>query len=173
MSSPYLPNTLGILQAIVALAQTASFTLTGGATSFTLVQGGGIKDLTDILPAMTVEGASDSSKRGGSGGTQVGWRVEEPLQFRLTLYADYTNSTNGEIDIVTMRDAVVALFQQCIKLGNIALGGQLAAPANVIDSHVLEHSGRYFFREITGTTYRGYMVTLEVTQQYSVTIAAG
>jgi hypothetical protein len=174
MPSPNLPNTEGILNAIVALAQTVTFALTGGATSFKLVTPGGLKDFTDLIPCLTVESLKDSSGPGSSGGSQVGWRVEEPLIFRLSLYVDYTVAANGERDVIRARDAVIPLFKQCIKLGNIALGGSLAAPQNVMESAIAPNSGQYFYREMAGgVVYRGYLFNLQVKQQYSVTVATG
>ena len=175
MSSPNLPNTLGIGQAIVALGHTINFLLTGGAVNFKVVTLGGMKDIApESVPLMTVESLKDSSVRGGSGGTSVGWRIEETMQFRISLYVDYTVAANGEIDIITVRDATIPLFQTCIKLGNLAIGGAIASPQNVMDSFVVPNSGQDFYRDMGGgVVYRGYMFTLQVRQQYSVTVSNG
>jgi hypothetical protein len=155
MPFPYTPNTTGISAGIVAVAQLTSFpTSVNGFSTYQIVKQGSLKDSTDLLPFCTVEAMRGTSKHYASGG-----RVDEKPIFRITSGVPYIDSTQAEIDILTVRDAVVPLFQE---------HSTLLGALNVYTLVVVESSEKYAYLALQGTTYRVHLFEIQVSQQYQL-----
>lgn len=156
---------------IVSLANTATFTLTGGTQNYATIQAGALKDITDSLPCLTVDTLKSSSKHDGSGGT-IGWKIRELHTFRLTSYVSYDDATTAEKDILIIRDAVIPIFQQSVRLGNVAVGGSLPDVPNVYASLVQENSEQYYYRPMNANViYRAHLFLLSVRCEYTLVLA--
>lgn len=155
MPFPFSPNTTGISAGLVAVAQLATFpTAVNGYTTYRLVKRGAIKDVTDLLPFCTVEAMRGTSKHYASGG-----RVDEKPVFRMTSGVSYVDSEQAEIDILTVRDAVVPLFQE---------HSTLLGALNVYTLVVVPDSEKYAYLALQGTTYRVHLFEIQISQQYQL-----
>ncbi len=87
-------------------------------------------------------------------------------------YVDYSNATTAEKDILIIRDAIIPIFQQSVRLGNLAVGGTLPDVPNVYASLVQENSEQYFYRDMfNGVIYRAHMFLLSVRCEYTLVLA--
>lgn len=155
LPNPNYPNTTGISAGIVAVAQLTTFpTSVNGYTTYQLVKRGALKDVTDSLPFCTVEAMRGESKHYASGG-----RVDEKPVFRIQSGVSYLDSTQAEIDILTVRDAIVPLFQQHSTLQGVQ---------NVYTLIVKHDSEQYAYLMLQGTTYRVHLFEIIVSQQYQL-----
>ncbi len=153
MSSPNLPNTLAIAQGVVTLLGTATFpTSVDGATAYATIKLGALKDPTENVPWATVTALRGTSKHYGAGGV-----VDEKPVFRVTSGVSYQDSTQAEIDILTIRDAVIPIFQTHSTLGGVA---------NVFTLVIQNNAEDYGYLLLLGTTYRIHMFNIIVSQQY-------
>lgn len=155
MASPFLPNTTGILSGIVALAQTTTFLSTvNGFTTYQLAKKGALKDPTDLLPYCAVEAMRGASKHYASGGT-----VDEKPIFRISSGVSYQDSTQAEEDILTVRDAIIPVFQEHSTLQGVD---------NVYTLVVRDNSEQYAYLSLLGTVYRVHLFEVVVSQQYKL-----
>src|SRR6266700_527121 len=84
-------------------------------------------------------------------------------------YVDYSNATTAEKDILIIRDAIIPIFQQSVRLGNLAVGGTLPDVPNVYASLVQENSEQYFYRDMFNSViYRAHMFLLSVRCEYTM-----
>ncbi len=156
---------------IVSLAGTTTFTLTGGQSGYAKIQPGALKDVTDLIPCFTIDILKSSSTHNGSGGT-IGWKIRELHTFRGMSYVDYSDAATAEKDILIIRDAIIPIFQQSVRLGNLAVGGTLPDVPNVYASLVQENSEQYFYRDMfNGVIYRAHMFLLSVRCEYTLVLA--
>jgi hypothetical protein len=153
--NPNQPNTLGISQGIVALLETATFpTSISGFSAYNVVKQGMIKDVTDVVPWAAVTALAGTSKHFAAGG-----RVDEKPQFRIMTGVSYQDSTQAEIDILTVRDAIIPLFEEHSTLQGVQ---------NVYTLVVRENSERYAFLQFLGVVYRVHFFEIIVSQQYQL-----
>lgn len=106
----------------------------------------------------------------GSGGNQVGWRINDEITFQITSgFGPYeTDSTAAETAMLTAQDIVLPSLRQHFQLPDAS------NPTNAVQSvyRVLVQSvdRSHVVRFPNGHTYRLWMVQVLVSQQYNITL---
>jgi hypothetical protein len=153
--NPNIPNTLGISNGIVTLVQAVVFpTAIDGGTTYKLVKQGALKDATEEVPWASVRAMRGTSKHYAAGG-----RVDEKPVFQIMSGVSYQDSTQAEIDVITIRDAIVPLFQAHSTLQGVM---------NVYTLIVRDGSEQYAYLALMDVIYRVHLFEITVSQQYQL-----
>jgi hypothetical protein len=149
-------NTSGVLLAVSGYLQGAQI---NGLPVYKTVAEGIIKDITNTVPCAMVFLAQDGSVRDYLGG-----RIHDPQCVHILSVVDYTNALAAELQIASIRDAIVAIFQERARLGDTPL---------VYTTTIKDKPFTFGFMKVDGVDYRTHEMALEVTQEYSVPVGPG
>ena len=128
-----------------------------GQPAYTTVQAGAIKNFSDTLPAGMV-----FVKEIQNGAASLGGKMWDTTTLVLVTVVDYTDAATAEIQIAGIRDALIAILDQRVRLGETE---------TVFDSHPLRE---YFsFSVNLGQPCRFYTLELQVVEEYYVPVGPG
>jgi flagellin-like hook-associated protein FlgL len=148
-------NTLGVAQAIQALARTAQV---NGVNAFqaSSVVIGRFKDCTNVVPCVEITAESDDTERYAYGG-----RINDGETFLLEVTYNNDNSQSTEQTIYQARDSIVSIFHTYAKLNSTP---------GVEQSHIVKGSGKWGYTYRNGQWWRCWQMKLHVRYEYSVVI---
>src|SRR5258708_2524803 len=113
MAGPQAPNTIAVLNELSTLL-TALKLADGVTPAYQTIEIGGVKDYTVLpLPCCVIIPRHDDSARHAHGGTIV-----EHTDIEIRTVVDYTIASAAELQVVSIRDAVMPLLQKYAVLPN-------------------------------------------------------
>ncbi len=159
---PNTPNTLAIAQAIVAYAQ--SLTYSNSSPVYSAVQLGQFKDLTTLIAAsgtacLEVYGNQDDSQHKAFGG-----KVTDNQSWYLMSLVNLNNAAAAEELIFQVRDALVVPIQTHATLGNAG---------TVYHSQVKLGSGRFMKMSRNQVFYRVHILEIYTKSEWFVITPPG
>ena len=153
MPDPNHPNTLGILNAIKAQQQSVQV---DESPAYTLVKLGSLGDTIDQAPWCTIEMLKGTSSHYAAGG-----RVDEKPVVRVTSGMPLTDTSEVETTLVTIRDAMIPLYQT---------HSTLSGTQNVYTLIIVPDSETWAYIRANGVWHRVYMVDIQVSMQYQLAL---
>ena len=152
--APTAPNTTAVVQQLQSELQ--ALLLADGVThAYQTVVIGAQKDYTEIpLPCATLIPHGDDSARHAFGGT-----IMEHTQIEIRSICDYTVASTAELQVLSIRDALMPLLQQYAVLPNTI---------SVYSARVKPNSGAFMWMFLKPNWYRIHSVMLEVAQYYVI-----
>lgn len=154
MSFPQAPNTTAILQQLQSEMQ--ALKLADGMTlAYQTVKIGGVKDYTELaLPVCVLLPHQDDSQRHAMGGT-----IMEHTDIEIRSVVDYTNAEVAELQILSIRDALMPLLNKYAVLPNTL---------TVYSAKIKPNSAAYLWMFLKPNWYRVHTVSLQVAQYYVI-----
>lgn len=148
------PNTTAVVQQMKT--ELTALKLADGVTgAYQTVVIGAQKDYTQIpLPCATIIVHADDSQRHAHGGT-----IMEHTMVEIRSVVDYTDANAAELQILSIRDALMPLLQKYAVLPNTI---------SVYSARVKPNSASFLWMWLKPDWYRIHTVLLEVAQYYVV-----
>jgi hypothetical protein len=154
MAFPGAPNTTAVVQQLQTELQ--ALLLADGLThAYQTVVIGAQKDYTEIpLPCATLIVHGDDSQRHSFGGT-----IMEHTDIEIRSIVDYTDANAAELQILSIRDALMPLLNKYAVLPNTL---------TVYSAKIKSNSGAFLWMFLKPNWYRIHTVVLTVAQYYVI-----
>jgi|SRR6185503_11627967 len=154
MSAPIAPNTTAVVQQIQTEMQTLKLA-DGTTNAYGTVIIGGEKDFTELaLPIGQIIPRHDDSARNNLGGTIV-----DHTDIEIRSVVDYSDASAAELQILSIRDALMPLLQKYAVLPNTL---------TVYNAKVKPNSAAFNWMFLKPNWYRVHSVILTIAQYYVI-----
>jgi hypothetical protein len=154
MSFPGAPNTTAVVQQLQTELQ--ALLLADTVThAYQTVKIGGVKDYTELaLPVGQIMPGNDGSQRHSFGGT-----IMERTDIEIRSVVDYTDANAAELQILSIRDALMPLLNKYAVLPNTL---------TVYSAKIKPNSGAFLWMFLKPNWYRIHTVSITVAQYYVI-----
>lgn len=163
-------NRLAIAQGIVLLLQGITNPSTNQAV-YSYCKLGAVVDPTPYASFVEVVDPRGKVGHAGSGGTQIGWRVQDEILFKVTSGWDYeADTTAAMVNMLTAQDIVIPTFASHVLIPSPANLSQAIASVFALYEDNGQTDQSQPVRFPNGKAYLLWTLWLLVKQQYNVII---